>query len=87
MNPDIRAKLVACNTNKGDKNDNFFALTPPLEAKELLFAQYAKERTRSGKPLALSFVDVRKTCFNGIPKSDIYMSFPKEMGLPSNLVA
>ena len=46
MNPDMRARLVASEINKGDKNDSFFASAPPLEAKKLLRAQYAKERTR-----------------------------------------
>ena len=87
LNPDIRARLVACEVNKGDKHDSFFASTPPLEAKKLLFAEYAKQRTRDGKPLRLSFIDVRKAYFNGIPKRPLYMAFPKEMGLPSNLVA
>ena len=86
-NPDIRARLVACEINKGDKQDNFFASTPPLEAKKILFAQFTQERHRNGKPLRLSFVDVRKAYFNGIPKRPLYMAFPKELGLPANLVA
>ena len=87
MNPDIRARLVACEVNRGDKHDAFFASTPPLEATKMLFAQYAKERTRAGQKLRLSFVDVRKAYFNGIPKRAIYMAFPREMGMPSHLVA
>ena len=79
VNPDIRARLVACEISKGDKNDSFFASTLPLEAKKFFFAQYTKERTRKGMPLRLSFVDVRKAYFNGIPKGEIYMNFPKEM--------
>ena len=86
-NPDIRARLVACELNKGDKHDSFFASTPPLEAKKMLFAQFTQERHRNGKPLRLSFVDVRKAYFNGIPKRPLYMAFPKELGLPANLVA
>ena len=57
LNPDIRARLIACEINKGNRNDSFFASTPLLEALKLLFAQYAKERTRKGKPPRLSFVD------------------------------
>ena len=83
----IRARLVACELNKGDNNDNFFASTPPLEAKNLLLPRYAKKRTRNDKPWRLSFVDVRKAYFNGIPKRDNYMSFPKKMGLPLNIIA
>ena len=38
-------------------------------------------------PLRLSFVDVRKAYFNGTPKRNVFMSLPKEMGLPSHYVA
>ena len=85
-NPDIRCRLVACEINKDGKQDSFFASTPPLEAKKLLFARYAKERRRNGKCLQLSFIDIRKAYFNGIPKRPVYMRFPKELGLPSNVV-
>ena len=86
-NPDIRCRLVACEINKGgDRPDHFFASTPPLEAKKLLFARFAQERQRSGKPLNLSFIDVRKAYFNGIPRRPLYMQFPKELGLPPNCV-
>ena len=86
QNPDIRCRLVACEINKDGKQDSFFASTPPLEAKKLLFARYAKERRRKGKCLQLSFIDIRKAYFNGIPKRPVYMRFPKELGLPSNAV-
>ena len=33
--PDVRARLVACEVNKGDKQDAFYASTPPLESKKL----------------------------------------------------
>ena len=85
--PDVRCRLVACEINKGgDRPDHFFASTPPLEAKKLLFARFAQERMRSGQHLQLSFVDVRKAYFNGIPRRPVYMQFPKELGLPNNLV-
>ena len=87
-NPDCRARLVACEVNKtGEKNSSFHASTPPLEGKKLLFSRYAATRRRKGKPLRISFVDIRKAYFNGIPRRDIFMSLPKELGLPSNLVA
>ena len=84
--PDIRCRLVACEINKDGKNDNFFASTPPLEAKKLLFARFAQERSRNGEPLQLGFVDIRKAYFNGIPKRPVYMALPRELGLPSNYV-
>jgi hypothetical protein len=86
--PDVRCRLVACEINKGgDRPDHFFASTPPLEAKKLLFARFAQERMRSGHHLQLSFVDVRKAYFNGIPRRPVFMQFPKELGLPNHLVA
>ena len=85
--PDMRARLVACEINKGgEKPDAFFASTPPLAAKKVLFSRLAQERTRKGSPLRLSFLDVKKAYFNGIPRRDVYMSLPKELGLPSHFV-
>ena len=40
----------------------------------------------AGVPQSLSFVDVRKAYFNGNPKRNLFMSFPRELGLPPNLV-
>ena len=86
--PDVRARLVACEINHGDKNDMFAASTPPLEAKRLLFAKYVSQKTsRNGSPLRLGFVDIRKAYFNAIPTRQIFMKIPKEMGLPPNAVA
>ena len=85
--PDMRARLVACEINKGDKQDAFYASTPPLEAKKLLFSRLAQEKRRGKEPLRLSFLDVKKAYFNGIPRRDVYMSLPKELGLPSHFVA
>ena len=49
--PDIRARLVACELNTF-KSDDFFASTPPLEAKRLLFSQLASQRFHpDGRPL------------------------------------
>ena len=87
VTPDVRARLVACELNNGERNDMFSASTPPLEAKRLLFARYVSERTRNGQPLRLSFVDIRKAYFNAIPTWKIFMKVPKEMGLPPDAVA
>ena len=78
---------MACELNKESKSDLFHASTPPLEAKKVLFARYASERARNGKPLRLSLVDIRKTNFNGVPRRDVFISVPKELGLPANLFA
>ena len=58
--PDVRARLVACEIND-QKSDAFFAGTPPLEAKKLLCSQFGSRRwLASGKPLALSVVDIKR---------------------------
>ena len=41
--PDMRARLVACEVNKGDRHDAFYASTPPLEAKKVLFSRLAHD--------------------------------------------
>ena len=78
--PDDRARLVACEVAK-DKQSAFYASTPPLEAKKKLFSRYSAEMTRHGKPRAMGFVDIKKAYFNGIPKRNICMAPPKELGL------
>ena len=84
--PDVRAKLAACEIAR-DKRSQFYASTPPLEAKKFLFSRYARERTRNNEPLQLSFVDVKKAYFNGTQSRNIYMTPPKELGLPKSLLA
>ena len=84
-NPDIRCRLVACEVNHQD-DVSFYAATPPLEAKRLLFSEFASQRSRNGQPLQLSFVDVKKAYFNGTPTRSLYIRLPKELGLPSNVV-
>ena len=38
--PDVRARLVGCEVNKGgEKVDAFYATTPPLETKHILLSQ------------------------------------------------
>ena len=90
--PDMRARLVACEVNKGQKNWDFYASTPPLESKKLLFSQFATEKVRKdaqGKlqPLRLSFIDIKKAYFNAKPQRAVFMRLPPEMGLPKHYVA
>ena len=43
--PDMRARLVGREVNKGGQNnDQFFASTPPLEAKKILFSQFSSDK-------------------------------------------
>ena len=87
QDPDVRARLVPCELNSGEKNNLFSASTPPLEAKRFLFSRYVSERHREKQPLRLSFVDIRKAYFNALPERAIDMRLPKEMGMPPNTVA
>ena len=85
--PDVRARLVGCEINKGgEKVDALYASTPPCEAKNILFSQLSSERTRKGTSLKMSFVDIRKGFFNGKPTRNLLMHLPKELGLAPNLV-
>ena len=86
--PDVRCRLVAQEVNHGDAspNDSFYAATPPLEAKRLLFSQWATEQKRGGRRLKISCVDIRKAYFNGTPKRSLYVRLPPELGLPRNIL-
>ena len=79
--PDVRARLVSCEHNKDGKQDAFAASTPHLESKKILVAKYAQSNDKKGKPMRISFVDIRKADFNGIPERAIYMMVPKELVL------
>ncbi len=86
-NPDVRCRLVGQEVNHGDgPTDAFYAATPPLEAKRLLFSQWATEQKRGGKHLKISCVDIRKAYFNGVPKRSMYVRLPPELGLPRNVL-
>ena len=90
--PDMRARLVSCEVNKdkGAKPPEFHASTPPLEAQRAMFSRFASEPYREieGKrvPVQMSFVDIRKAYFNGIPKRLVYIDLPKELGLGRDYV-
>ena len=86
VTPDCRARLVSCEINRNGKVGAFAASTPPLEAKNILFAKFGSSRRKTNK-LRLSFVDIRKAYFNAIPEFAIYMKIPKDLGLSSDLVA
>ena len=50
--PDYRGRYVAQEINRGGEADAaFYAATPPLEAKRLLFSMWSRERERNGHPL------------------------------------
>ena len=81
---DVRARLVACEINTY-KSDEYFASTPPLEAKRLLFSEYAATARRpemAEHELVLSFVDIRKAYFNGVPKRNVHLGIPQRAWRP-----
>ena len=83
--PDVRARLVAQEVAHSH-DESFYAATPPLESKRMLFSQWATEGRRGGKLLKISFIDVRKAYFNGIPTRNLYVRLPTELGLPRDTV-
>ena len=86
---DVRARLVACEVNTF-KTDEYFASTPPLESKKLLFSEYATLARRpehASDEIVLSFVDIKKAYFNGVPRRNVHLAFPKELAVPDHLVA
>ena len=52
----------------------------------LLFDRYSNERTRDNELLLLSFVDIKKAYFNGWAQRDVYMSPPRGLGIPADLL-
>jgi hypothetical protein len=85
--PVYRSRLVG-KEFRTHADDTLYASTPPLESKRMLFSEFATRRTNAhGKPLELSVVDIRKAYLNGVPKRNIKLSFPKELGLSPHKVA
>ena len=52
----------------------------------MLLSQYATQRTQEGQPLQLSFLDITKAYFNGIPRRNLCLRLPPELGLPRHVV-
>ena len=83
--PDVRCRLVAQEVNL-HADESFYAATPPLEAKRMIFSEFASKRKMRGKPLQISFVDVKKAYFYGVPERSLYVRFPAEMGMGKRMV-
>ena len=81
--PDVRCRLVAQEINL-HADESFYAATPPLEAKRLLFSEWSS-RVKN-EDLQISFVDVKKAYFYGIPERTLYVRFPPELGLGKQMV-
>ena len=81
--PDVRCRLVAQEVNL-HADDSFYAATPPLEAKRLLFSNFSS-RVMNEK-LQISFVDVKKAYFYGIPERTLYVRLPPELNMGKDVV-
>ena len=81
----MRARLVACEINTF-RTDEYYASTPPLEAKKMLVSQLATRKThRNGKPLCLSFIDIKKRPTSmGSDACDSMFSYPLNLALASD---
>ena len=49
-------------------------------------SQWATQQWRDNKRLKLSFIDVRKAYFHGVPTRKIFVRLPPELGLGKDLV-
>ena len=76
------ADLVAQEINL-HHDDSFYAATPPLEAKRMIFSEWASTQDVYRQ---LSFIDVKKAYFYGVPDRNLYIRFPPELGMPKNMV-
>ena len=63
-----------------------YGASPPLEAKRMLFSEFASKRMINGKPLQLSFADVKKAYFCGVPEREIFVRLPPELGVSKQYV-
>ena len=80
--PDVRCRLVAQEINL-HHDDSFYAATPPLEAKRMIFSEWASTQDVYRQ---LSFIDVKKAYFYGVPDRNLYIRFPPELGMPKTIV-
>ena len=72
--PDVRCRLVAQEISL-HADDSFYAATPPLEAKRLLFSEWA---SRQETYMQLSYMDVKNIYFYGVPERSLYARFPPD---------
>lgn len=61
--PRYRSRLVCCELKKGIENVEWYAATPPLFIMKAFLSMCATDLHRSGRPLKLLFLDVRRAFF------------------------
>ena len=82
--PDVRCRLVGQEVNT-HADQSVYATTSPLEANKMLFSQWATKQWRDGKIQRL-LVDAKKAYFYGVPTRNLYVEFPAELGMPTDMV-
>jgi hypothetical protein len=76
--PDVRSRYVAKDFAGGQKSDEFFAATPPLEALRLLLSHVASH----GGGLKIEVIDARKAHLHAFVDRAIWVHLPPEEARP-----
>ena len=76
---DVRARLDACEVNTY-RTDEFYASTPPFEAKKVTMSEFAARREdNKSRIVGTRFVGIRKACFNGMPRMSVTSGYAVEV--------
>ena len=76
--PDVRSRYVAKEFAGGQRSDDFFAATPPLEALRLLLSHVAS----NGSELKIEVIDARKAHLHAFVDRAIFVQLPPEVARP-----
>jgi hypothetical protein len=76
--PDVRSRYVAKDFAGGQKSDEFFAATPPLEALRLLLSHVASH----GGDLKVEVIDARKAHLHAFVDRAVFVHLPPEEARP-----
>ena len=76
--PLVRSRYVAMEFAH-QKDDNFFAATPPLEAIRLLLSRAATGRTHGRGGRKILIIDARKAHLHALADRDIFVQLPPEV--------
>ena len=72
-----RSRLVGCELKRGDKRDDLFAATPPLESLKAVVS-FCASRQRRRNPHRIMAIDVKRAYFYAPATRAIYIRIPKE---------
>ena len=81
--PEVRSRLVARDFKgkKGERDDELYAATPPVEAMRMMCSKMVAPR-KSRKRRKMLLMDVRKAHLNPKCEEDVYIELPAECGAP-----